>query len=208
MRLAIFWVLGAICLVPGCSSVRTLPNGVSPDDKHKRSIWASDFIPTWQRGATPQEISDAERRLGVKFPDALVEQLRIQKGGTLVCLHEDEFENEYVALLNRFPGSMGDAAIDGILQLEKWELASKNHWFKTVKGVEGLDRLVRIAGHSESQLCLDYRGKNRRAPGLTYFFVAHRQKESVVCDSVVEFIDALAAFKAKYAVPALEKSGK
>ena len=52
-----------------------------------------------------------------------------------------------------------NAAIDGLDPVGSWELASEHNWFESVDDVPGLDRLVVIAGHSESQLCLDYREK-------------------------------------------------
>ena len=89
-----------------------------------------------------------------------------------------------------------NAAIDGILPIEEWELASDDHWFDSVKvqdDVDGLDRLVRIAAHSEAQLCLDYRSKApRQLPGLTFVDVCMTPTEVVaVCDSVADFVETL-----------------
>jgi hypothetical protein len=90
--------------------------------------------------------------------------------------------------------------------LEEWELASKDNWFESVEDINGLERLVKIAGHSECQLCLDYRGEDRQIPGLTYIFLGYEHEEALVFDSVIDFLDALIAFKAEVAVPALEAS--
>jgi hypothetical protein len=93
-----------------------------------------------------------------------------------------------------------NAAIDGLDPVEEWTLASRCPWFDSVDDVEGLDRLVVVAGHSESQLCLDYRGKGpKRAPSLSYFFVSIKPTEEVlVCDTVTDFIKALTKAKKSY----------
>lgn len=168
------------------------PKGRKPPPAHLASMWSSDFIPTWRRPATEAAIKAAEKSLGIAIPAALKKQLLIQDGGPVFSGDDDP-----VPMKNGFRLWM-NAAIDGLEPVSSWELASEHNWFESVSDVPGLDRLVVIAGHSESQLCLDYREKGpKRSPALTYFDVCRSPTDEVsVCDSVVDFIKSLTNAKA------------
>ena len=73
----------------------------------KKDIWEDDFP---CKGATERQILAAEKRLGVKIPAAIKRQLKIQNGGRVV--NNDWFE-----------------AVDGIMPVQEWELASESDWF-------------------------------------------------------------------------------
>ena len=92
-----------------------------------------------------------------------------------------------------------NASVDGILPVEQGELASENHWFESVDDVDGLDCLVRIAAHSESQLCLDYRACGKAGtPAVTYIDVSMTPTEvTIVARSVDDFVAALVAARPK-----------
>jgi len=111
--------------------------------------------------------------------------LRIQNGG---CLRgSDRFPFDDVLWTN--------ATVDRILPVQEWELASLDNWFDSVDDVDKLDMLVRIAAHSEAQLCLDYRKTGTSGkPAVTYIDVCmNPTKVAVLVKSVDEFVDALAA---------------
>jgi hypothetical protein len=160
--------------------------GIKPTPEHAASVWDTSYIPDRCTPATAQLIAQAEKRLGVTIPEAMRKNLRIQNGG---CLPDcDPFPFEEVVLWT-------NATVDGILPVQKWELASRDHWFDSVNDVAKLHLLVRIAAHSEAQLCLDYRKSGKaRQPAVTFIDVCMNPTEVVVvAKSVDDFVDALVA---------------
>ena len=98
-----------------------------------KHIWVPEFP---NEPATEKQLSSAERRLGVKIPAAMKRQLLRHNGGFIV--NNDDFE-----------------AVDGIMRVQEWELASCNDWFPDENEIAGQDKLVIFACHSESHSCFD-----------------------------------------------------
>lgn len=173
---------------------RERKGGMPPE--HVASIWSGSSVPDWRKPASESEITAAETRLGVSIPAALKKQYRIQNGGDLLVSSQDDAFEEAEGL---FP-FLGNAACDGLLEIEEWCLASEHEWFESVDDVDGLELLVVIAQHSEDQLCLDYRENGRRrVPGLTSFFVGlDPTGETKESESISKAITAMRAFKKEH----------
>jgi hypothetical protein len=162
--------------------------GRKPTPEHYKSIWDTSYIPERYRPAKPQAIANAEQRLGVAFPKLLKTQLLIQNGGYLPDFDETPFEDD-----DGPPWT--NATVDGIEPVGEWRRASDDHWFESVTDVEGLPRLIVIAAHSESQLCLDYRKSGpQKMPGITLIEIGLRPTEvSPITPSAEKFLRALIA---------------
>lgn len=155
--------------------------------EHVHSIWDTDYIPERYQPATTKMIDETEARLGVVIPQSLKEQLLIQNGGYIVKCCDYPFENDSLYWTN--------ATVDGIDELKGWKRAKDDDWFESVEDINNLHLLIRIASHSESQLCLDYRkiGPNE-TPGVTYIDTAMNPTEiRIVTDTVDDFIRGLVA---------------
>ena len=154
---------------------RGMHKGLKAKPEHAHSIWDTGYIPEHRKGATERQLNAAEERLAVKLPVALRKQLKIQNGGNVVEL--------LAADAQLFPPS-DDSAIDGINLVQEWTLASYSFDFD--HDIAGTERLVMIASHSESRLCLDYRERGpKRVPSLTSFF---NDEETVEHESINELI--------------------
>lgn len=158
-----------------------------------KNIWEeADYI----NPASETEISNAEARLGVTFPSSLRKQLEIQNGGELIfccwCEQAEGLSFEFVA----------DSTVDGILPVEDWELASQNDWFSNNEEISNPELLISIAGHSEDQLCLDYR-KNGPAgePGITAFFITQSPPEINSYESITRLMNDIIQFKETHEPP-------
>jgi hypothetical protein len=166
------------------------PPGREPTPQYLRSVWATDYIPDWARPATRQGIARTEKRLGIVIPKALKDQLAVQNGGQVFLSDEGvPFEDTCRHWTN--------AIVDGMHPVEKWETAAENHWFQNASDVPDLELLVIIAAHSESQLCLDYRGCGPNGlPSVVYVDVCTRPTEiGTVSATVTEFVATLVASK-------------
>ncbi|MCA9073163.1 MAG: SMI1/KNR4 family protein [Planctomycetaceae bacterium] len=130
-------------------------------------------------------IDETETRLGIVIPKSLKEQLLIQNGGYIVHCDNYPFESDSLHWTN--------ATVDGIDQLDGWKRAKDDHWFESVEDVNDLHLLIRIASHSESQLCLDYRKTGPDGiPGVTYIDTAMNPIEiRIVAFTVDDFIRGL-----------------
>ncbi len=166
------------------------PAGREPTPQHLRSVWATDFIPDWARPATRQAIANAEKRLGVVIPKVLKAQLAVQNGGQ-VFLSEKEVPFEDTCR------NWTNAIVDGVMPVEEWEIAAENHWFQNASDVPQLKSLVVFAGHSEAQLCLEYRICGpKRVPAVLYVDVCMQPTSvATVCPTVTAFLAALIASK-------------
>jgi hypothetical protein len=161
--------------------------GRTPTPAHLTSIWNTSFIPDGCTPATLELITDAEVRLGIVIPTLMKDQLLIQNGGCLLELDQYPFKDASVHWTN--------ATVDGIGQVQSWRRADKDNWFESVKDVKGLDRLIVIAAHSESQLCLDYRKSGSGGmPAVTFVDVCMSPTEvRLITKSADEFIRTLIA---------------
>ncbi|MFK3865131.1 SMI1/KNR4 family protein [Pseudoalteromonas rhizosphaerae] len=157
------------------------------DKESPKNIWEKvDFI----GAATDADIINAEKRLGVIIPVILKQQLKIQNGGDILFFDwfEQATDKEFLFI--------GDSIVDGICSVSQWCLASENDWFSNCNDVHHKELLVSIAGHSESQLCLDYRKNGRNGePGLTAFFVTQVSAEIDSIESITNLIHILIKFK-------------
>ncbi len=163
--------------------------GRAPTPAHKTSIWDTSFIPDGCKPATSELIAEAEERLGVVIPKRMKEQLLIQNGGCLLECDEFPFNDSSVNWTN--------ATVDGIHEVQSWGRAADDNWFESVADVKGLDRLIIIAAHSESQLCLDYRKSGgRRMPAVTFIDVCMNPTEvTIIAKTVDEFVRTLIALR-------------
>lgn len=166
---------------------RGMHQGRAPTSAHQTSIWDASFIPQRCKPATSELIAEVEERLGVVIPKRMKEQLQIQNGGCLLQCNEFPFHDSSVHWTN--------ATVDGIHQIQSWSRAEDNNWFESVEDVKGLDRLIIIAAHSESQLCLDYRKSGgRRMPAVTFIDVCMNPTEvTMIAKTVDEFVCTLIA---------------
>lgn len=169
---------------------RMPPPGREPTPEYLRSVWATHYIPNWARPAPQEAVASAEKRLGVVIPRAFKAQLAVQNGGQVFLSEEPPFEDVCRHWTN--------AIVDGVLPVDKWEIAAENLWFQNVSDVPHLKSLVVIAGHSESQLCLDYRACGpKRLPSVVYIDVCTQPTSvATVCSTVSEFLAALISSKA------------
>lgn len=160
-------------------------SGLTPTPANATSIWDTSYIPDRYIPVTLEVIAATGKRLGIAIPSSLANQLVIQNGGYIVSCDEYPFETNSIRWTN--------AIVDGIDPVDSWKRASDDHWFDSVNDVEGLHLLIRIAAHSESQLCLDYRKSGQNGlPGITYVEVCMNPTVvRVLTDSVDEFLDAL-----------------
>jgi hypothetical protein len=166
--------------------------GIKPTPAHFQSIWDTNYIPDRCIPARRDAIAETEQRLGIVIPASLKEQLLVQNGGYLKVCDKYPFEHGRVYWTN--------ATVDGIDQVDSWHRADDrgridSGWFDDVDDVEGLDLLIKIASHSESQLCLDYRKVGGKGmPGVTYIDVCQKPTQVVsIAGTVHEFILALVA---------------
>lgn len=161
--------------------------GRIPSPEHFKSIWDTTRIPEDCTPATSDSITDAESRLGIVIPASMKQQLLIQNGGSLADCPEYPFDDSSINWTN--------ATVDGIEPVESWERAKNDHWFDNVNDVTSLDLLIRIAAHSEAQLCLDYRKAGSNGlPGVTFIDVSTKPTEvRIITERVDEFIRALVA---------------
>lgn len=159
--------------------------GRTPTPEHHKSIWDTTYIPDRYTPATPEVIAESEAGLGIVIPALMREQLLIQNGGCLLECEQYPFKDDSVHWTN--------ATVDGISRVQSWELASDDNWFESVEDVQGLQLLVIIAAHSESQLCLDYRRPGGSGmPAVTFVDVSrHPTEVRVIAKTVDEFIHAL-----------------
>ena len=163
---------------------RGLHQGLQPKSEHSKSIWDTTYIPERRKGATDRQLDAAEKRLGVKLPAILRKQLKIQNGGMVVDVSAVD------KLL--FPAG-DDSAIDGINVVQDWTLAS--HSFDFDHEITETERLVVIASHSESSLCLDYRKNGpKRIPSVTSFFLDAESREH---ESVKKMIQDIVSARAE-----------
>ena len=158
--------------------------GRTPTPEHAASIWDTSFIPDRYCPATDQLIAEAEARVEISIPASMRAQLLIQNGGQLCDCDPLPFGEKALWM---------NAAVDGILQVQQWDRAAENNWFESVDDVPDLYLLVRIAAHSESQLCLDFRKSGSTGtPAVTYIDVCMDPTEVVVlAETVDDFIQAL-----------------
>lgn len=166
------------------------PPGREPTPEDLRSIWKTDYIPEWAVPASEDAIAEAETQLGVKIPGALKEQLAVRNGGYIFLSEETiPFEDTCPLWTN--------AIVDGILEVEEWESAADNNWFDDVSDVDDLDLLVIFAGHSEAQLCLDFRaGGAKKRPSVAYVDVSATPTElTTIAKTADQFV--LAIIKSK-----------
>src|SRR5262245_52572559 len=102
--------------------------GREPTPEYLRSVWATDCIPDWARPATRQAIAGAEKRLGVVIPKIVKGQLAVQNGGQVFLSEAGvPFEGTCRHWMN--------AIVDGMHPVEKWEIATENHWFQNASDV-------------------------------------------------------------------------
>jgi hypothetical protein len=125
-------------------------------------MWVTDFIPERARPASDKAIAKAESRLGVTIPEVLKAQLRVRNGGHV-------FLSEKATPFEKKCRLWTNAVVDGILPVQQWETAAASNWFDSVSDVPALDLMVVLAGHSESQLCLDFRSSGAAGtPSVAY----------------------------------------
>ena len=117
------------------------------------------------------------------------EQLLIQNGGNLLECDEYPFKDDSVHWTN--------ATVDGISPVQSWQRACDDHWFQNAEDVKRLHRLIVVAAHSESQLCLDCRKPGAGGlPAVTFVDVSMQPtKVRVIAKTVDEFIHALVALR-------------
>lgn len=154
-----------------------------------KNIW--DFYqPDHFKPATDDDLNNAENRLQITIPQILRDQLQIYNGGFLFEFNEFPFEKNGFYWTN--------ATIDGILDVASWELASENNWFESVEDVEGLNKLIVISAHSESQFCIDFR-ENGAQPSVTYIDVSMNPTEVKTITTLENFIETIITLKDKIA---------
>lgn len=161
--------------------------GLTPTPAHEKSIWDTDYIPERYAPINKSAIEAEAHRLGVTFPQSVLEQLLIQNGGQLDECVEGLFENSNINWTN--------ATVDGIETVESWERAEDCHWFDSAEDVPDKNLLVVIASHSESQLCLDFRvsGPNG-VPGVSYIDVCTTPTQvAILTKTVDDFIRSIVA---------------
>jgi hypothetical protein len=168
---------------------RGLHQGRIATPERYQSIWDTSCIPDRFTPATPEMTAEAEARLGIVIPAVLREQLLIQNGGYLLDCHQYPFAEAAKHWTN--------AAVDGIYPVQSWKRARNDNWFESVNDVEGLDLLIIIAAHAESQLCLDYRQSGSRGlPAVTFIDVCKEPTEvKILADTVDEFIGGFIALR-------------
>ena len=159
---------------------------IAPASAYATSIWDRAVYSAVNAPAAPDLIADAEARLDVRIPESMKRNLLVQNGGYLIHCESYPFDEDTF---------WTNAAVGGFFPVQSWQPATENHWFQAVEDVDGLERLICIAAHSESQLCLDYRRSGRQGvPGVTYVDVCRTPTEvTVVTQSVDDFINALVA---------------
>ncbi len=152
-----------------------------------KNIW-DVYQPERYKPATDDDFNVTENRLHIIIPKILKDQFKIYNGGLLFEFEEFPFEKEGFYWTN--------ATIDGISDLDSWELASENSWFESVEDIEGLDNLVVISAHSESQFCIDFR-ENSSQPSVTYIDVSMNPTEVRTITTLENFINTVIRLKEK-----------
>jgi hypothetical protein len=124
-----------------------------------------------------------ERRLGVVIPPIMMDLLSIEDlFGYFVAVDEEiPFRDRYRLWTN--------AVVDGFLDFVEWEPADQNNWFERFVSNPDLEKLIIIATHAESFLCLDYRECGPSAtPKVVYTDTTdERLSFTTICESAEEF---------------------
>ena len=145
-----------------------------------QSLWqVPAFLPYVQPKLTNQIVRKAEKQLKVKLPDAYLDILRFQNGGTIRYELPDSVLDKIYGIGPRSP------SITTEYVSEEWGKVSFE-----------IDGLVPIDGDGHCHICLDYR-EGRTNPCVTYVDM-ECDSQSPIAKTFAEFLSKLRLIKPDY----------
>ncbi len=142
-------------------------------NKELKNIWSvPKYLPYIQPKLTPEILENAEKQIGFKLPNELVEILKIQNGGYVRYKLPETPHGQIMGIGPYFPS---------LTDLDWTE-------YKEYVSFE-LDGLVPIDGDGHWYICLDYR-ENKEKPKVTWIDVECDNQEDIA-NSFTDFLELL-----------------
>lgn len=163
----------------------------SPLDEDDEAVLVRELTEDEFHDLDGGRVAAAEKRLGVRIPTSLGDQMVIEDGGQIGGPYAENIPFQDRA-------GWGNAVVDGLLPLANWGVAADSEWFvnwvESSDGDEdGLALMIYIAHIAESFLCLDYRECGREGdPRVVYVDTTFSPKQGeLVCETVDALVKAL-----------------